>query len=113
MNALEQEIMRGLPPRVRKIVADESDAHGVPIHVMFSPSRQSKAIMARWAAMYRIREGNPRLSFPKIGDWFGRNHTTVLSGVARYAAITGKPKLTEYDISSRVDNPALYNGMQL
>jgi chromosomal replication initiation ATPase DnaA len=113
MNAYEQKVMSALPSRVRQIVIEEAQRHDVPIHLIFSRRKRSDVIMARWAAMYRTKAGNPSLSAPQIGDIFDRDHTTVLSGLARYSAITGNPPLTSYDISKRVTNPALYKGMQL
>lgn len=113
MNAYEQQVMSALPKRVRQIVAEASQEYGVPIHLIFSRHKRSDVIMARWAAMYRTKEGNPSLSAPQIGEMFGRDHTSVLSGLARYSAITGKPALTTYNIGKRVNNPSLYKGMQL
>ena len=113
MTAHEQKIMDALPSRVRKIVAEAAKEHGVRIYSIFSPSRRAPVVMARWAAMYRVKAGNPSLSAPQVAKWFGRDHTSVLSAWARYAAITGAPSLTDYNLSSRVENPSAFKGAQL
>jgi chromosomal replication initiation ATPase DnaA len=113
MNAYEQQVMSALPKRVRQIVAEEAENHGVAIYRIFSPSRRGPVVMARWAAMYRTKEGNPSLSAPQIGAMFGRDHTSVLSGWARYSEIANKPRLTNYDLTKRVINPSKIKGVSL
>ncbi|MCO6407338.1 helix-turn-helix domain-containing protein [Hoeflea alexandrii] len=113
MNARVQEIMRELPPSVRSIVVDAAHQYGVKIYSIFSPSRRNPVVMARWSAMYRVKSEIEVASTIKISEWFDRDHTSVLSGLARYSAITGKPRLTNYDLTRRVNNPSQIKGVKL
>ena len=52
------------------------------------PSRKVRICRARHHAMYRVRnevviDGKPA-SYPRIGRWFGRDHTTVLNAYRRH-----------------------------
>lgn len=113
MNTLEQNILRDLPARVRQIVIEVAEEYDTPIRELFGACREPAPVMARWAAMYRTKAGNPALSAPQVGEMFRRNHTTVLNGWARYAEITGSPPLTTYNIAKRVRHPALAYGKKL
>jgi chromosomal replication initiator protein len=67
------------------IVFEVAWKHGVPVAVIKSPDAHRKVCHARWEAMARIRDER-RWSYPKIGQYFGRDHTSVMHGVRKYHA---------------------------
>ncbi len=59
-------------------------------------NRCRKVARPRQIAMYLARRLTPR-SYPAIGQWFGRDHTTVLYAERRIAALmTTNPKVAAY-----------------
>jgi chromosomal replication initiation ATPase DnaA len=72
-----------LPPRIQAIVEDVSLETGVPVPVLMAPSRARKIARARWIAWRRMRALDNPPSFPLIGYWFGKDHTTIIHGVYR------------------------------
>jgi len=63
-----------------QIIAATAASFGVSVADVEGPSRRQPLARARQVAMYLCRELTD-LSLPKIGDHFGRDHTTVLHGV--------------------------------
>jgi chromosomal replication initiator protein len=63
-----------------QIIAATASSFGVSVADVEGPSRRQPLARARQVAMYLCRELTD-LSLPKIGDHFGRDHTTVLHGV--------------------------------
>lgn len=82
------------------IVNQVAAEYGVTAAEMMGLSRKVKICAARHHAMYRIRnevtiDGKPA-SFPRIGRWFGRDHTTVIQacrnhGKQRNSRLIGVP----------------------
>lgn len=70
-----------MPPRIRAIVIDVAHVHGVPIDRMMSHERTRILARARWDVWRRIRSLDDPPSFPLIGRWFDRDHTTIIHGV--------------------------------
>lgn len=76
----------GIPERVRQIIEEVAEEHGLTLQILIGPARQRIPSRARFAAFARIRErvvinGSPA-SYPLIGKWFGnRDHTSILHGV--------------------------------
>lgn len=71
---------------LREVAAE----HKIPVETILGPSRRKTACAARHDAMWRIRSlrwrgqgyhGHP--SYPQIGRWFGRDHTSVMAAVAK------------------------------
>jgi len=66
--------------------------HGVSAKEIIGKSRRAPMVEARQEAMWLLREqrkadGNYRFSSPRIGQILGgRDHTTILWGIARHAA---------------------------
>jgi glucuronate isomerase len=89
---------RGTPQHFREIIRKVAEEHNIPVTLIASKSRARKAVMARNAAMYAIKEKRPMLSSPQIARWFDRDHTSVLHGLASYASKAGLPNLVGYDI---------------
>lgn len=78
-----------MPPRVRAIALQVSLARFVPLSRMFSYQRGQRdewhVTAARREVWRRVREeirvnGAPP-SYPLMGRWFGRHHSTILIGV--------------------------------
>lgn len=84
---------------VNEVAAD----HGVTAAEILGRSQKQRASQARHHAMFRVRnevviDGKPA-SFPRIGRWFGRDHSTVVHAFQRHGW-ERKPKRTiphEYD----------------
>lgn len=73
-----------LPARVLTVIREVAQEHGVKVHDILSPCRLRPVAWARHDAMLRVRAlawafGNPP-SYPKIGLWFNRDHSTVTRG---------------------------------
>lgn len=79
----------GPPPRpsrndllaMQRITAMVSDATAVRITDMHSHRRTSHVAHARQLAWYMMRESLPSVSYPQLGAFFGRDHTTAIHGV--------------------------------
>lgn len=70
-----------LPSRVVCIIRNVAAEHGVEPRDILGDSRLAKIARARQAAMVACREMDWRgsvPSFPTIGQWFNRHHTTIL-----------------------------------
>lgn len=52
---------------------------GISVAAMRGPSRKSDIVRARWAAMYAMRQAGH--SFPSIGRFFNRDHTSVIHAI--------------------------------
>lgn len=78
---------RAIPPRVRAIIRSAALEHGVTPADILGDSRSRKITRARWEAMEACRElvmpGGDNPSFPQIGRWFGRDHSTVMYGLRK------------------------------
>ena len=68
----------------RLTVAAVSDLSGVPVEDIMGDSHRGPAVAARHAAMYLVRKA--RKSYPQIGLWFNRDHTTVMNAVRKVEA---------------------------
>ena len=71
------------------IVADVATARGVPLAEMMSRSLGTQDVEARQEAMWRCREvrinsGRHRYSLQQIGQFFKRNHATVIFACQRH-----------------------------
>jgi hypothetical protein len=73
------------PPQisVRLIVQHVAAFYKIPIMEIMSPRRNMQAVWPRWVAMHLARKLTAR-SLPEIGRRIGgRDHTTVMNGLAR------------------------------
>jgi chromosomal replication initiation ATPase DnaA len=61
---------------VDRIIAATAAEIGVPVPTLMSGTRNWRVSRPRQLAMYLARETG--VSFPKLGDRFGRDHTTIL-----------------------------------
>jgi chromosomal replication initiation ATPase DnaA len=80
---------RGMPPRVRAIVKEVADRHGLSIKALIGAVKSNRVSSARHEAFALIREIKqgtaPAYSLSMIGSWFGgRHYATVLNGICRH-----------------------------
>lgn len=79
---------------VRQIQAAVCEEFGVPYAELMSDRRGAAVVRARHAAAYLCRELTP-LSYPTIGRYFNRHHTTVINSVAEMTEqMAASPELT-------------------
>lgn len=63
-------------------IAQICERRGVTLDELMGRSRLPHVCLARKEAYVMLRE--EKLSYPKIGKMFGRDHTTVINGVKGY-----------------------------
>jgi chromosomal replication initiation ATPase DnaA len=77
-----QSHLDNLPPRVKAIFRDVENEMHIPCRDLVAWKRTKPIYRARQEAMRRCRKlENPKPSFPRIGRWFLRDHTTVMHAV--------------------------------
>lgn len=86
-----------LPPRVAAIVMDVANRREQFASDIMSDCRKRKVVKARNEIIYRLRLLEPMPSFPMIGKWVGRDHTSCMWAVACHARDNGLPAITTYD----------------
>ena len=87
-----------VPNEIKAMTREICAKHGVETAPVYGRSRKHVHVVARNELFYRIKEAKPHLSFPVIGRWLQRDHTSIMHGVAAHAELTGEPKLTNYDV---------------
>lgn len=60
-------------------------------------NRAYEMVKARDEAIYSLRgrQSGKQRSLPRLGRYFGLDHTSVMASLARYSLRTGKPPLTQ------------------
>lgn len=86
---------RGTPERFRDLIIKIADDHNIHAAEMIGDSRRDPVVEARHEAMYRIKEMWPALSYPRLGKWFARDHTSCIYAIAHYGKKHGLPPLTK------------------
>ena len=76
-------------PSMASIVADVAAERGVPVSVLMGRSRYKRDVRARQEAIWRCREvrqddGKPRYALQQIGQYFKRDHTTIIHACQRH-----------------------------
>ena len=76
-------------PSMASIVADVAAERGVPVSVLMGRSRYKRDVRARQEAIWRCREvrqddGTPRYALQQIGQFFKRDHTTIIHACKRH-----------------------------
>lgn len=70
-----------------KIMSEVSAEFGVTSADMVGPSRLRTIAFARFVAWRRMRDeiriNHMEVSLPRIGSWFGRHHSSIISGLRR------------------------------
>lgn len=73
-------------PVAKAVIEDVSLKHGLDRRDLVGPRRFKELVVARNEAAYRLRQ-ETSLSLPQIGRLLGgRNHATIIHGIARHAA---------------------------
>ncbi len=91
---------RFAPAWVIKIVLDTAKEHEISPADVVGECRMAVAVKARNHALYRIKEAKLTLSSPQIAKWFGRDHTTILHGLACHAKANDLPSLSGYNLEA-------------
>ena len=86
-----------LPPRVVAVIRDACHKHRIRIKDLMDGERTRPVCICRNEVVYRIRDHPAKPSFPTIGKWMGRDHTSCLWAASRHAADNGLPPVTSYD----------------
>lgn len=76
-------------PSMASIVADVAAERGVPVSVLMGRSRYKRDVRVRQEAIWRCREvrqddGRPRYALQQIGQFFKRDHTTIIHACKRH-----------------------------
>ncbi len=79
---------------MKEIVAEVAAKHGLSADDLLGPLRTVVFVRPRHEAIYRIAVERPDLSYPQIGKYFGRDHTTALHAVKQHARRNHLPPLT-------------------
>lgn len=78
------------PRHMREIAREVAEAYEVTVEDLRGRVRTRNIVLARHAAMYRMRMEAGR-SYQQIGGYLNRDHTTVMSGIRAHAARHGLP----------------------
>jgi chromosomal replication initiation ATPase DnaA len=67
------------------LIAECARQHGCTVIDIYSLTRRPSIVAARHEAMWSARQLG--LSYPEIGDIFGKDHTTVISAVRKFGRL--------------------------
>lgn len=84
-----QVVVGGRIPRAAWILIETALKHGFMPHDLKGNGRKHKMTIARHECMYRLRH-ELGLSFPAIGRFLRKDHTTVMHGCLNYEKIQAK-----------------------
>lgn len=93
---------RPVPPRVSSLIREICSQYGVTVNDVMGRDQDEVVVSVRHEIWRTLREevvfadGRPP-SWPRIGGWFARDHTTIMSGVKR-AGLRGKPVFDAVEI---------------
>lgn len=84
-------VVPALTDTAKRVLNRIARHHGVTLEEIVGPSRVAFFVRIRQQAYYELRalkraNGKPLYSTVKIGQMMGRDHTTVLQGIAQHAA---------------------------
>ena len=91
-------------PTIAQIAAEVADKHRISLFDLRSHRRSQPLVWARQEAMYRCRTETSK-SYPQIGRFFRRDHTTVIHAVEAYQQ--RKARSGENGLKSTGDSLAL------
>ena len=77
---MEEEERQVLKPE--KIVQAVAESYGIRLEDIFNKNQSREFVTPRQVAMFLCRQ-NLKMSFTKIGDYFKRDHSTVMSSIKR------------------------------
>jgi len=95
---LDHRAIRHMPDWIREIVCSVSEKHGVPPREVLSGSRVHAVVSARHEAIYLVKARKPHLSTTKLGQWFRRDHKTILYAIAKYQADHDAEAFTRFQL---------------
>ena len=73
---------------IRRIIARVAYAYGYTPEELFSQAKPANLVMARFAAIWAVHSRFPDLHVTRIGKYFQRDRTTILSAIARASSLT-------------------------
>lgn len=73
-------------PKPKRIITMVAAAMDVPVDEIYRVRRHAKVCDARHVCMWLIRKHCTRASYPTIGMWMQRDHTSVIHGVRKVDA---------------------------
>ncbi len=83
--AAKRDYLFGEPKNACQLTVDAvADLSGIPAEEIMGRRRVADVVFARHAAMYLMRKANR--SYPQIGLWFNRDHTTIMHAVRQVEA---------------------------
>ena len=85
MDVIAEETSASPDQTMRTIVSEVAEKHNIPVRYLFHDRRAKPIVHARQEAMWRCAE-ETGYSYPRIGAFFGRDHTTVIYSVKTHAA---------------------------
>lgn len=69
-------------PRIAQMVMFAINKH-VPLDLVKGECRKGDVVEVRQKIWFELRKRRPDLSYPTIGRWFGKDHTSVMSGIKK------------------------------
>lgn len=90
---------RFMPAPMLEIVKKVAHERNISMMLMAGKSRKRVAVQARNEAMYLIKQVRPTLPMSRFAQWFDRDHTSAMHGIASHATKSGLPQLVGYDLA--------------
>jgi PHD/YefM family antitoxin component YafN of YafNO toxin-antitoxin module len=90
IGADHQEMVLSTPQKLKKILAEVAQSHGVSINDLLAHRRFHDLVVARQEFCYRAYS-ETTWSLPRIGGFMGRDHTTILWAIAAHCERKGVP----------------------
>lgn len=91
----------GFPGWAINIICRVAAKHDIAPTTLITSPRRAVAY-ARYEAIYEMKREKPSVSSSKMGRWFRRDHTSILYGIARHAAINNLTQLSNFDASGKI-----------
>lgn len=107
LSAIRKMQKRGMPKWARDIVIDVAERRGFRAMDLIGISRRHPIVSSRNEAFYLIRaEVSPvtgnKPSWPRIAEWFDRNHTGILYGASKHAYVNDLPSPSSWDVETKM-----------
>ena len=77
------EIPTDMHPIMKRVAHEVAAENGIEVADMQGPARARMISIPRQEAYFRIRE-ETGASYPEIGAFFGRDHTTIIAGITAH-----------------------------
>ena len=85
---------------VEKLLSIVSETYGVSLDDMKSSSRAQNISQARNVAMYVMKKVIPNITLKEIGDYFNKNHATVIHSVKRIEESVEKDQIFKNTVNN-------------